>query len=252
MSETEQVEVKKTEDLQQVKPPQTEVKKTDGSSNTPIQQPTDDSPQDRDWRKWKEARQREREEAAKVEAARIKAENEAAALKAALEAVVNKPNNYQQQNSYSDDGGESEEVRIDRRVAEALAKREAEARKQKEIEDRQSLPVKLVNTFKDFNNVCTQENIDYLDYHHPELAKALGRNKDSFEGWADIYSAIKRYIPNPESLKDAKRADKNLAKPQSPTHSGMQPGAQQTTVKLDEKRRAENWARMQKTLKGIS
>ena len=125
----------------------------------------------------------------------------------------------------------------------------------RELQEReaQEYPSKLRNAFKDFEQVCSAENLDYLEYHHPELAKSLGRVPQGFDKWADIYSAIKRYLPNPDSSRDAKKADKNLQKPQSLSHSSLSSeGTNMTTTRLTEQRRKENWERMQRTLKGLS
>lgn len=245
----------------------TEVSKEDNSN--PVQavaeQPqvnslatqAEENPQDRDWRKWRENRQKEREEAQRVDAARQKAEQEAQVLRQALEAVVNKPvsNRSSQYESsvYDNDVEESEEARIDRRVMEALNKKEKEYERQRQEREAVEYPQKLRSTFKDFEQVCTSENLDYLEFHHPELAKSLATRNQSFDKWADIYSAIKRYIPNPDSSRDAKKADKNLQKPQSLSHSVLNTGgSQMSSARLTEDRQKANWERMQRTLKGLS
>lgn len=250
MSELLQTEVINADNTIPEQPKSQESKPENNIASNPIEE----SPQDRDWRKWRENRQKEREESVRIDAARQKAEREAEALRNALEAVVNKPdkNRYSERND-NDDIEESEEARIDRRVAEALAKKEAEYERQRQERDKQEFPTKLRNTFKDFNQVCTAENLDYLEFHHPEVSKSLGRMTDGFDKWADIYSAIKRYIPNPESSKDAKKAEKNLQKPQSLSHSMTPNGtSNMTPAILTEQRRKDNWDRMQRTLKGLS
>lgn len=214
---------------------------------------SEENPQDRDWRKWRENRQKEREEAQRIDAARLKAEQEAMVLRQALEAVVNKPNSSQRQYEQNDDLEESEEARIDRRVMEALNKKEKEYERLRQEREAVEYPQKLRSTFKDFEQVCTSENLDYLEFHHPELAKSLATRNQSFDKWADIYSAIKRYIPNPDSSIDAKRADKNLQKPQSLSHSVLPAGgSQMSSARLTEDRQKANWERMQRTLKGLS
>lgn len=228
-----------------------EVKKQEPQINAESS-PIEESEQDRNWKKWRENRQKEREEAAREKAARHKAEQEALALKEALAAAVGKPSQRASE-SYDQSEEESEDQRIDRRVAEALAKKEAEYERQRYERESQEYPSRLRNTFKDFEQVCSAENLDYLEYHHPELAKSLGRIPQGFDKWADIYSAIKRYVPNPDSSRDAKKADKNLQKPQSLSHASLSSsGTTMTPTRLTEQRRKENWERMQRTLKGLN
>lgn len=256
MQENNPTEIKKEENLNQALSQSIEAKKDPVSvevSKEAVQ--AEETPQDRDWKKWKENRKKERDEAAKIAEAKVKAENEASALRAALESLVNSPNNQSRNENYNNQSNyneETEDQRIERRVNEALAKREQELEKQRQQREIQEYPTKIKNVYPDFNQICTQENLDYLEFHHPELAKSLSKTPESFEKWADIYNAVKRYIPNPQSSSDSKRADKNLQKPQSFQNTGLTPASTQSSARLDESRRAENWARMQKTLKGLS
>jgi hypothetical protein len=204
------------------------------------------------WKKFKEARQKERDEALKMAERAREKEAETEALKAALAAVVNKPYNYQN-NNQNDDQEESEDQRIDRIVADRMAKRETEALKQRQEQELASYPQRLKQTHSDFDQVCSAGNLDYLEYHHPELAKSLGSQQQSFEKWNDIYNAIKRYVPNMDTRKDQAKAQNNLAKPQSLSTPGVTSGGNaMPAARLDEQRKADNWARMQKAIKGIS
>lgn len=247
---TEEVQVKDTVEAPAIQD-KIETNITQEKQNKPIEE----SDQDRNWRVFRENRQKEREQAAKEQQARIAAEKEAAALKAALEAIVNKPSTNSvdiSRNQYEDE--ETEEQRIENKVAAALAKKEAEYERKRQEKEAQEFPQKLEATFKDFSKICSSENLDYLEYHHPELARSLGKMPQGFDKWADIYNAVKRYVPNPDSQKDSMKADKNLQKPQSMSHSTMsQSGSTSTSsMKEIEARRAENWKRMQKQLKGIN
>lgn len=247
MTELQLAEVTKTESTPQAKEMKEEIKSVVNQVSE-----LEESEQDRNWKKWRENRQKEREEAVKETAARLKAEQEALALREALAAAVGKPNLHRNSDNYEQEE-ESEDQRIDRRVSEALSKKEAEYERKRAEQESQEYPSKLRNTFKDFEQVCSAENLDYLEYHHPELAKSLGRIPQGFDKWADIYSAIKRYVPNPDSTRDVKKANKNLQKPQSLSHSSLSSeGTNMTPTRLTDQRRKENWERMQRTLKGLS
>jgi hypothetical protein len=62
---------------------------------------------------------------------------------------------------------------------------------------------------------------------------------------------LKRFIPNTNAGKEAAKADKNLSKPQSMSVPGMSATGDTAPVKFDDQRRADNWARMQRVMKGI-
>jgi hypothetical protein len=229
-----------------------EVKQTENVSSNQKTEP-EESQKDIDWRKFRENRQKEREAAALDHQGRIKAEQEAAALKAALEAVVNKPNNnqyVQPGNSYEE---ETDDQKIDRRVAEALAKREIELEKKRQQEENVNFPNKLRSTFKDFDQVCSAENLDYLEYHHPELASELGSKPQGFEKWAKTYNAVKRYIPNIDAKKDMQRMDKNMQKPGSISSPSLSQSGKSAILsqKEIEIRRTERWKEMERMRKSV-
>jgi len=211
-----------------------------------------------EWDKFREARAAERKQAEEVARQAQKHAAEAAALKAALDSVLNKPAQTQQYRenapSYGyDQGEETEEQRIDKRVAEALAKREAEAEKQRREREQREFPEKLNQTFKDFNQVCTTENLDYLEYHYPEVAEAFKYVPDGYNKWASVYQAVKRFVPNVDSKKDVKRAEANFNKPQSASSPSVtQTGEAMSPSRLDEQRKAANWQRMQRAMKGLT
>jgi hypothetical protein len=96
--------------------------------------------------------------------------------------------------------------------------------------------------------------LDYLDYHYPEVSRPLQRLNEGYDKWHDIYHAVKKLIPNQANARqDSIRADLNRHKPKSmsspapsPTGESPREGWQET-----ERRRAENWARMQQARKGV-
>lgn len=200
------------------------------------------------WKKFRQAREedRKRADAAEKEAAQRKAEAEA--LKAALEAVVNKPSSP---SSASIPEEEEDAVRVRRLVAEAIQERERKSEEERKRKEQEELPSRLASTFTDFEKVCSAENLDYLEYHHPEVAKSLRLRNNDFEKWADVYKAVKRYIPNPQSKQEEAKIQKNTLKPQSMSVSGVTSTGDVPPRESNEKRREENWARMQRVMKGI-
>ena len=195
------------------------------------------------FREQREADRKGREEADKR--AQQKAE-EAAALRAALEAITNKPNEPQERD-------ESEETRLERRIQEIILEREKVFIAERQQQEFNQYPEKLRSVYTDFNKVCSEENIDYLEYHYPEITVPFKHMPEGFDKWSAIYKAIKRFIPNVDSQKDANKADRNLMKPSSMSIPGTsQGGNAMPAARLTEERKAENWARMERARKGLS
>jgi len=149
---------------------------------------------------------------------------------------------------------ETEEQRIERKVNEQLSKREEQYKKQRIEEEQREYPKRLMKDFPDFSQVCSQENLDYLDYHYPELSRPLQRLGESYEKWHDTYHAVKKFIPNHSTArKEAARADLNSNKPRSISSTGPSPTGEKAREGWQdiEARRAENYARMQRIIKGV-
>lgn len=234
----------------QVKEPETKVAEVADNKQAVVAEKTqpEETQEQINWKKFRETRERERKEKEAADKRAIEKEAEANALKLAMEALLNK--NQPPAQSYGEQQEETEEQRIDRKVQESLLKNEQrreEERRKKEIVE---LPQKLSSTFNDFNQVCSQENLDYFQYHYPEVAAGFKHAPDSFETWANIYKTMKRLVPNPDSKKDQAKIEKNLSKPQSMSIPGMTQTGDHAPTELTERRRQDNWARMQRTMKG--
>lgn len=227
------------------------VKSSDAQTET---QDKNEKPEDPNWRAFREARKRDRIEKEAAERRAAEKEKEIAALKAAMEAAFARDNSQarQQQNfsgNYEEE--ESEDQRIERKVQAALALREDQLRREQQQREQQEYPTKLSQSYPDFHATVTEDALDYLEYHYPEIARPLKRQSDGYEKWADIYLAVKRLVPNSSnSRKDAARAEVNLVKPRSLSSPGL---SQNTEIKstLTEAQKAANWERMQRAMKGI-
>ena len=232
-------------------------------ANNTGKQPESKEPEaqeDPNWRAFREARKKDRIEREQAEKKAQEKEAEVAALKAAMEAAFSKsapsPQAYQQYYGMNQQQGqqdETEEQRIERIIDDRVSKREREAERQRQEREQQEYPQRLMKDLPDFNQVISQENRDYLDYHYPEVSRPLGRLGDGYDKWYDIYHAIKKLVPNnTNARRDSARADANMAKPKSISSTGMtQSQAVPGSNILSEERRAANWERMQRTLKGV-
>jgi hypothetical protein len=235
----------------EVKTPETDNTQPEVKATTPSApaQTTEETQEQINWRKFREAREVERKQKNEAEKRASEKEAEAAALKAALEAIVNRPapsNNYQT----SEETEETEEQRIKRLVAETLEVERKKDQIEREKKDHAEFPQKLASTYKDFDKVCTSDNLDYLEYHYPEVANAFKRLPDGYDKWSDIYHAVKRFVPNTESKKEQAKADKNFSKPQAMSIPGKTQTGDTAPHSLDDKRKKDNWTRMQKVMRG--
>jgi len=226
------------------------------SENKPIpsiqstEKPVEETPEQINWKKFREERELDRK--AKKEAEKIahQKSQEAEAMKAALEAIVNKPTPRQQSYQEPEEEEVSQEKLIQRHVEQAIERKEkeyAERERQREIEN---LPAALNREFRDFNQVCTQSNIDYLEFHYPEVTAGFEHMPEGQKKWSCIYKAIKKFIPNSDSKKDQTRIEKNSNKPGAISVPGATQTSDSAPQKLDDKRRADNWSRMQRVMKG--
>lgn len=216
---------------------------------------------DPNWRAFREARKKDRAEKEAAERRAAQKEEEAAALRAAMEAAFAKsgpsPQAYQQyygMNQVNEQPEETEEQRIERKLNEMLAKREEKWRKEQAEQEMREYPNRLKKDFPDIAQVVSQENLDYLDFHYPEISRPLQRLPDGYDKWHDTYHAIKKFIPNHSTAKkEAIKADINSNKPRSISSTGPSPTGEtvRETWQEIEARRAERWARMQRTMKGV-
>jgi hypothetical protein len=213
------------------------------------EQPQEEESQDKiNWRRFREAREKERKEKIAIEKRAQEKEAEVTALKAAMEALVNKPD---QRERYAEEPQEeNDDQRIRRLVAETI-----ESTRQKDLMERErkaieTLPTDLKRSYPDFDAVCTTENLDYIDYHYPEISETLKTLPDNFDKWSRVYGMVKKLIPNLNAKKDQAKAERNFMKPQSMSVGGKTQVGDTAPTYVDDKRKNDNWARMQRVMKG--
>jgi hypothetical protein len=208
---------------------------------------SEETPQQIDWKRFKEARKIERQQKEEAEKRAEQKQQKAEALKAALEALVNKPGT-----SVTGETEETEDDRIQKKIDQALQAERQRVEKERKQREQAEFPQRLAQTYGDFDKVCSAENLDYLEYHHPEIARAFQKAPDGFDKWSDVYKAIKRYVPNnTTSGKEQKKIEKNMQRPQSMSSAGVTQTGDQAPQYLDDKKKADNWKRMQQRMRGV-
>ena len=234
-----------TEEVKEQAPVQEQNQETSIAQSEPVNQETQEQI---NWRRFREQQaelRRQNEEALRLAK---KKEEEAEAFKRAMEALVNKPDPIHQERE------ETEEDIIAKKVEERLQAREREYQRKREEEEKAQMPNRLKQAYSDFENIVTDENVDYLAYHYPEIHTIFKNMPDSFESWTALYKTLKRFVPNSkDSQKEAKKADENLKKPVSISRGGMSttPDTNGPVMRLTEERIRANQERMRKILKGV-
>lgn len=219
---------------------------------------SEEKPEDPNWRAFREARKKDRLEKEAAERRAAEKEAEVAALKAAMEAAFAKnPGPIARSSgreSYDYANEETEDERIEKKIQAAIAQREQQYERELQQREQQEYPARLSQAYPDFKNTIASENLDYLEYHYPEVAGPLSRLPEGFDKWADIYRAVKKFVPNSTTAKkDAARADANYQKPRSISSPGMTQNKDFSgSAILSEDQKKSNWERMQKTLKGLA
>src|SRR5574338_140483 len=234
--------------------PETENTSNENKEAIPTQNPestsTTETEQQINWRKFREAREKERKEKQEAERKEEKKEAEVQALKAAMEALVNKPaSSHETELQYVND---TEEQRIAKLVEQSLERERKKLQAQEYEKEKIEFPQRLNRDFQDFNQVCTSENLDYLEYHYPEVAEAYKHMPDGYNKWASVYKAVKRFVPSTNPKQNQALAEKNLSKPQSMSIPGKTSTGDSAPQYLDDKRKTDNWQRMLRTMRGGS
>jgi hypothetical protein len=244
--------------------PKKEIEKPVENKQNPPQEETQEQI---NWRKFRESREKERLEKEKeLEEQKNKAkqaEEQAKAFKEALDAMManDKPQAQEASIPSSFDleaidmptGKEIKEYTqksINEGIQKGLEKYLAEQQRVQQEREKQDLPKRIRGAHKDFDEVCSQENLDYLEYHYPEITSAFSHMPDSLDKWTNVYKAVKKFVPNINSNPDKAKADKNLNKPQSVSSVSTESG-QNFSKGLPQSRRDQNWERMQKIMKGL-
>jgi hypothetical protein len=229
------------------------------SQNQNIQQNVEQSQQEKgedpNWKAFREARKKDRIEKEEAQRKAMEKQAEIDALKAAMEAAFAK-NQVPQPHSDGFAGNgeeETEDERIEKKVKAEIERRENERRQQQRQREEAEYPQRLRRDFPDFDQVIGSHNLDYLEYHYPEVVNPLKRLSDGYEKWSDVYKAIKKFVPNNSmEQKDLKKSEQNLAKPKSMSTTSITPSGQpEQGSRLSDERKSANWERMQKMLKGI-
>lgn len=203
------------------------------------------------WKKFREEKEKEKKARLEAEQKEAEARRQAEALQKAMETLLNQNRQAAYQPAYQEELEETEEQRIARLVSQQLEKERARQEEEKRKRELETLPETLSKNYSDFNEVCSEENAAYMEYHYPEVWTALKYMPEGIQKYETAYKAFKRLVPYQTKHEDQRKIEKNQLKPQAniPAQADTTPVG--TPWKLTEQRRQENWRRMQKDMKSF-
>lgn len=99
------------------------------------------------------------------------------------------------------------------REIEALKKEREEEKKRNAEEKRQRELARIKAERADIAQVCSDENLAWLEYKYPEEAAAIASCGDDAKKLTLAYSFLKKMMPNPQAEKDRVKVEANASKP---------------------------------------
>jgi|AntAceMinimDraft_18_1070375.scaffolds.fasta_scaffold20542_2 hypothetical protein len=208
--------------------------------------PQEETQEEINWKKYREDNKKNKKAREDAEEKAAQKAQETEDLKRALEEVVNKKTYSHEQ----EDEDEDESTRINKEVERILAIKDSEREKARAEKELTALPQKLASSHKDFNDVCSEDNLLYFEYHFSDLATSFKYMPDSFEKWDNLYKAIKRVMPDASKKKhyDAV-AEKNLNAPKSHATAAGAPKSTSVRAGLSQEAKNANWLAMKERMK---
>lgn len=235
------------------------------------QEQSEESPEEINWRKFRAERKRDREEKQEEARRRQEAERKADEMKQIVEAISGNQstamtssekkeliaelnledfNTGKQVQDYIDARLRKKDEDIEAKVQAALRQEREKLDKERKKQELEQLPSRVRADIADYDKVCNTDSFDYLEYHHPEIAKLYAQQPDSYEKWVGLYKTMKKLIPNTSIQSDTRRMEENSNKPRSASTPGLTQTGDSTPYSLSAERKAQNWERMQRQMRG--
>ena len=104
-------------------------------------------------------------------------------------------------------------------IKDILQEKETQKQKERDEQDKREIPLILKRQYPDFDEVMTQDNLEYFQYKYREASEAMAMLPDSKDKWSKIYSTVKKLVPL-EIRNESKMIDRNMKKPQQSAISG--------------------------------
>lgn len=190
----------------------------------------------------------EKEKNRKLEEDRSRREKELEDLKVAFQVMVEKKDS----SSTFQDNEDTDHKKFVQDEIQRLFREEQSKKKQQEDAERTYRDTMAIKQeMPDLLEVCSQENLAYLEYYNPEIAIPIGRMPDGLEKTKLAYQAIKKHVKM--AKKEKEKVEQNLSKPKS-VHSSYSnettSDKENSSGVLSDRRRNETWQKMQRLISG--
>lgn len=252
--EVEQVE--ETEDVTEVN----EVEQEDVQDRAEDNQGDSEENPDEGWRQFAENRAREREARQERErkerekADELKKLQEILGLNApANETAAEKKEREQRIESLKEidlPTGQDVESFVYTIIDKVLNERDQKRQQERQQEEQRSYPQRLSRDYPDIKEVVSQENLDYLEYHYPEIAEMYGNMPDGYDKYSKLYSTMRKLIPQTNKTA-AERAKRNLSAPQATGGRSATPSRDARATGLSKEQKRANYERMLREMKMV-
>lgn len=229
-----------------------EVVETDATIESTNNETQQIDEKERNWRAFLDKRkeeQRQLEEERKknheLEIERSRRNKEIEDLKIAFQALAEKKDSS---DSYDSDEPDQKKF-IENEVNRILFDRD-EAKKKLDEQSRQAKEtIEIKDQMPDLLEVCSHDNLAYLEYYHPEIAIPLAAMPNGLQKTKLAYQAVKKHVKM--ATKEKEKIEKNLAKPKS-LHSSISNETQgeESSGVMSDKKQKDTWAKMQRLMSG--
>lgn len=222
-------------------------------THQPVIEEKKETDEDRNWKAFLEKRKEEqrlfdaeKEKNKRLEEQDVRRQKEIEDLKVAFQVMIEK----KEDNSF-DDGDKDQKKFVQDEIQRLFREEQTKKRAQEDNERiyRDSMAIK--QEMPDLLEVCSQENLAYLEYYNPEIAIPLGKMPDGLEKTKLAYQAIKKHVKM--AKKEKEKVEQNLSKPKS-VHSAYSnettSDKENSSGVLSDKRRNETWQKMQRLISG--
>ncbi len=222
------------------------------NNTTTEEQKTELDEKDKNWKAFLEKRKEEQKENLELQKRlnESKLENERREreienLKIAFKSLAEKK---EETSSYDYDGDDQKKI-IQDEVNRVISQRDEERKKQDTNERIRKEAIEIKEQMPDLMDICSHDNLAYLEYYHPEIAIPLAAMPDGFMKTKMAYQAVKKHVKM--GMKEKDKIEKNLSKPKS-LHSAISNESQQeeSSASMSDKKKTETWNKMQRLMSG--
>lgn len=197
-------------------------------ADTPKEPEQTKEPEDEAEKNWRAVREKRKEDEIIRKEQTKKIEEQQEMLKA-MEALLSKQNQpAQPQNQSEEEEIHPEEWVTGEKLQKILEKDRKERDKLRQQEEQRQTQQRIKSSFPDMDQVLSQDNLAYLEYHEPEIAAGIAQIQDPYLQVANAYKTVKRLVPQVTD-QDRKKMERTQNTPGSLSDPRVTSGSAQGT-----------------------